>query len=137
MMSWRKRQKQYHDTNNVDDYDKEYVLIDDPISTLLYAREYFKTDIPVLIYPAKSYAVAYIYAYLIKHLFQVEETIQDLLSDPLLLYGNDPFFRPYSEETRYIYDHLIECVTLDDILRTSQAQQTVQYFLKEMLLWDV
>lgn len=137
MMSWRKRQEQYHNTNNISDYDKEYILIDDPVSTFLYTQEYFKTDIPVLIYPAKSYAVAYIYAYLIKHIFRVQETIPDLLSDPLLLYGNDPFFRPYDDETKYIYDHLIESVALDDFLRTAQARATVQYFMKEMLLLDV
>ncbi len=85
-------------------------------------------------YPAKSYAVAYIYALLIEHYFG--DDARQVLADPSLLYNNDKHFVPYNETTSAVYDEMFDNVSVTDILTSTipQVAKTVEWFKKEMLL---
>ena len=88
-----------------DDFTKmEFVVKDEIVENAL---SYFKGQVFPLIYPAKSYAVAIIYATLIhrEYGYPVVET----LNDPDLFLGQDGYFVPYSADPEN-YDKLLERV---------------------------
>lgn len=85
-----------------------------------------------LIYPSKSYAVALIYAKLIELHFG--ESFYEALSDPELLYKNDPYFTPYNVESKVVYDAVIQQVPIVLQRNIPQIQATIEYFNKEFLL---
>lgn len=74
---------------------------DDVVSdAILHFRE--KTNL--WIYPAKSYFVAICYASWLSEDFG--EDFWDLLADPHLLAGNDPYYQPYGADPK-TYDSII------------------------------
>lgn len=94
------------------------------------AIAYFKSPRSELVFPAKSYAVAIIYAYLIQKHFNTE--FYTSLDDHDLLGGNDKYFVRYSSSKK-IYDEIIESVQVfgPDFCLNLQLEQiatTVYYF---------
>ncbi|MEE2671828.1 MAG: hypothetical protein VYA54_08960 [Bdellovibrionota bacterium] len=101
-----------------------------------YACQYFVEDSKV-IFPAKSYAVAVIYAKLISKYFN--EDFFDVLGDQDLFIGTDKFFRPYNEQ-KEVYNQIVDFLIQHDLVNfeesnISQVLKTVDYFKAEFL-WD-
>jgi hypothetical protein len=99
------------------------------------ALEYPRSDAQELYYPAKSYAVAIIFALLLKQEFK--EDIYVALSDPYLLNGDDPYFKTYVE-SKDIYDAILARFPMDCVLKPDQYsqnfQKTCKYFYMQFLL---
>lgn len=110
-----------------------HVVEDTDVSRIV---EYFTTDGINLSFPAKSYAVAIIYAILIEHYFG--DSVIDTLDDPHLFVGTDKHFVRYSDD-RDTYDQAL--ALLGDITAVSliqspihNVQKTISYFNQEVLL---
>jgi len=107
----------------VKEYDDED-LIDDII-------DYFYTPSDLLVYPAKSYAVALIYAQLLVNHFN--EDFYNVLNDENLLYGNDSYFVAY-HNAKYVYDTVLSHIELTFDNPTPQVQTTIDYFKEEFYI---
>lgn len=81
-----------------------------------------------LIYPAKSYFVAIVYAKLLEEHF--DENFYDCLSDKELL-PDDYFFVPYNRN-RNVYNAVLS--KIGDPLGYKAAEKTKEYFYQEFLL---
>lgn len=96
-----------------------------------HIRRYFTEPVSHLVYPAKSYAVALVYSALLEEYFGVDRL--EALKDPDLLYGNDRFFRPYTDTTKHIYD-----AVLDEFppfnAELPQVRTTIDSFKREFYL---
>lgn len=93
------------------------------------ALHYFKEATFPLIYPAKSYAVAIIYAYKLNEIYGIDKYL--VLNDPDLFLGQDPYFVPYSDNPK-VYDEIM--TRLEDMpnwIESGWAPQTVEYCLLE------
>ena len=93
------------------------------------ALHYFREATFPLYYPAKSYAVAIIYATKLKELYGID--VKETLSDPDLFLGQDPYFIPYGKDP-VTYDTLLK--RLEEIpnwIESGWAPQTVEYCLLE------
>ena len=97
MKDWKIKQELYHRLNVVHEDDLSKVNIQKTNNVVDDAIRYFNERDIGWIYPSKSYVVAMCYAWWLSHDFQ--EDFADLLNDKDLLYGNDPYFKPYSEDT--------------------------------------
>jgi len=97
MKDWKIKQELYHRLNVVHEDDLSKVNIQKTNNVVDDAIRYFNERDIGWIYPSKSYVVAICYAWWLSHDFQ--EDFADLLNDKDLLYGNDPYFKPYSEDT--------------------------------------
>ncbi|MCY1348726.1 hypothetical protein D9M68_17740 [compost metagenome] len=103
-------------------------IIEDP-ELVENALHYFKEATFPLIYPAKSYAVAIIYATKIEELYGIP--IKETLNDPDLFLGHDQYFVPY-ELDRATYDTILERLNeMPDWINSGWAPQTVKYCLME------
>lgn len=80
------------------------------------------------LWPAKSYLVAFLYATWLEDAYG--GSWKEYLDDTELLYGNDPYFVPYSDEPEF-YDLLhVHCVTTYE----SPVNKDIRkYFELEML----
>lgn len=136
MKEWKVRQDVYHrlSQTHVDSFDRsEYdwvgwgsdVLVDD-------VCRYFSENPDKLTYPSKSIFVAIVYAKMIADVFQ--EDFIEVLSDQDLLYGNDPFFKPYPE-LKNVYDAVLEKVSPID-LQKGQCPDVVEYWNAEFLTME-
>lgn len=91
----------------------------------------------VISYPAKSYAVAVIYAHLLEQHFGVP--FGESLNDPMLLYGNDPHYVPYTDDPE-VYHTIHQNVCLDEgityglLHEFPQVVATVDYFNREFFI---
>lgn len=140
MKEWKVRQEMYHrlttGQERGDDLAKEKIEENfSPLEVVKKAIEYYHKDSEVLYYPAKSYAIAILYAKLLEREFG--EDLYVALSDPDLLFQNDPYFKTYPESSK-IYDEVLESFP-EDILLTPEkfsrnAHKSFQYFYKEFLL---
>jgi len=106
MQEWKIKQEIYHrlNTEHTDDLKKVDIVITTNVKE--DALRHFVEYVDEWIYPAKSYAVAFCYAYWISQDYLNEEFYM-LLNDPDLLHGNDPYFRTYKEDPdtyNYIMD---------------------------------
>ena len=97
MKDWKIKQELYHRLNVVHEDDLSKVNIQKTNNVVDDAIKYFNERDVGWIYPSKSYVVAICYAWWLSHDFQ--EDFADLLNDKDLLYGNDPYFKTYSEDT--------------------------------------
>lgn len=107
LKEWKVLQEIYHRLNpeHSDDLKNfDMILVKDKYEIVQHALEYFTNKEKQFVYPSKSYVVAIVYADYISQRW--DENFFDLLDDPDLLYGNDPFFVRYSEDSR-TYDILI------------------------------
>ena len=82
-----------------------------------------------LIYPAKSYFVAIVYAKLLEEYFN--ENFYDCLNDKELL-PDDYFFVPYNRN-RNVYNAVLS--KIGDPLEYKAAEKTKEYFYQEFLLY--
>ena len=82
-----------------------------------------------LIYPAKSYFVAIVYAKLLECYFN--ENFYDCLDDEGLL-PDDSFFVPYNRN-RNVYNAVLS--KIGDPLEYKAAEKTKEYFYQEFLLY--
>ena len=87
----------------------------------------FFTTTSQLVFPAKSYFVAIIYAKALEKYFQVP--FYEALSDNELL-PDDKWFKPYNE-SKEIYDNILE--RIGDIWQYDSINKTLNYFKKEFL----
>ena len=97
MKDWKIKQELYHRLNVVHEDDLSKVNIQKTNNVVDDAIKYFNERDVGWIYPSKSYVVAICYAWWLSHDFQ--EDFADLLNYKDLLYGNDPYFKTYSEDT--------------------------------------
>lgn len=109
MKEWKIKQEIYHRLYKEysDDLNKIEVTISDNIAET--ALRHFNERVEEFIYPAKSYFVAFCYAYWIS--VDYKEDFLELLKDPMLLAGNDPYYKTYDEDSE-TYDFLIARVNL-------------------------
>lgn len=138
MTEWKDRQRLYALTWKHHD-DIHPVVVDGSFLTRPDAAEfvctYFTHEWEKLVYPAKAFAVALVYAKLIERYFGADLYVA--LNDPDLLLG-DRFFSPYSSHPR-IYDRSIEILTAEKLWEFEdsalpQVQSTVGYFKREFWL---
>lgn len=93
------------------------------------ALHYFREATFPLIYPAKSYAVAIIYATKLHEVYGHD--VRETLDDADLFLGHDHYFVPYSQDPA-TYDAIL--ARLDHFpnwLESGWAPQTVRYFYLE------
>lgn len=133
MQEWKVRQKYFDMMNGTNRYTDDLNDVDitmiDKEEIVDAAIQHFEEYIDEWIYPAKSYVVAICYATWIAQDFN--EDFYELLNDPELLAGNDPFFVPY-EEDKYTYDQIIDAVLpLDE--RGGMVPDIYEYYVEEIL----
>jgi len=102
---WKIRQKLYHKTNTEHDDDLNKLHTEYSSNIIETAVKYFNDRDLGFVYPAKSYVVAICYAYWLSKDFN--ENFYELLSDKDLLFGNDPYFKIYEEDTK-TYDEILK-----------------------------
>ena len=89
------------------------------------------------VFPAKSYAVAIIYAFLIEKYFN--EKYNEVLKDINLFVGTDKYFEPLSDTNRDVYRLIIKRLVAGNLLdfeksKISHVQVSCEYFKRECLL---
>jgi len=122
------RKKSYK-INKFDDYNlpcSRLILSDQDLIDLTV--HFFKTE-SKLIYPAKSFFVAIVYAYCLNKYFN--EDFYKSLNDPDLLL-NDPSFVPYSK-AKFIYNSILERID-SDIECYKSTEKTIDYFKQEFMI---
>ena len=98
MKEWQVKQEVYHrlNKNHTDDLNKVEIVFDDNQEVIIKnAIRHFNEKVDEWLYPAKSYVVAICYAYWVSRDFN--EDFYDLLNEPMLLAGNDPYFKTYEK----------------------------------------
>ncbi len=143
MKEWQIRQDIFHkffqQQDLGDSLDKETIIEEfDTQMIVQRALEYPLKQTKDLYYPGKSYAVAITFAKLLEKYFN--EDFYEALDDKMLLYGNDPHFKTYSED-KEIYDQIIKNFPFQLLDQGSEIacenyKKTYQYFLKEFLLHE-
>jgi hypothetical protein len=101
-----------------------------------YLCQYFTDDVET-VFPAKSYAVAIIYASLLNKYFGAD--FKEELSDPDLFLGTDKYFVPYSVD-HLTYDLVIDFLELNNLWNFEEndlthVSKSVEYFFKEFM-WE-
>ena len=129
-MNWKNRRKLAYLINDFDDTDLDYTVKTNGSSEELAGEivNFFITG-SRLIYPAKSYFVAIVYAKLLECYFN--ENFYDCLDDEGLL-PDDYFFVPYNRN-RNVYNAVLS--RIDDPLEYKAAEKTKEYFYQEFLLY--
>ena len=128
-MNWKNRRKLSYLINDFDDvnlpytvrtYDSDKALIKEIVSFFINGSE--------LIYPAKSYFVALVYAKMLEKHFGVD--FYTALEDKELL-PDDIFFVTYNNN-REIYDSVLK--TIGNPLDYEAAENTKKYFYQEFMI---
>lgn len=130
MMTWRERRKLSYLMHNFDDvnlpHEEIKAMTDDQLVDMVVF--FFKTE-SSLIYPAKSYFVAIIYAGLLEHYFHISFfealNMNDLLPD-------DKWYVPYLKN-RKVYDRILNEIP-KDFLSLLSTKKTINYFKEEFLV---
>ncbi|MNU61448.1 hypothetical protein D3C71_506550 [compost metagenome] len=110
-----------------DDFAKMEIVLDEEL--LNNAKHYFLEASFPLIYPAKSMAVAVIYALLLEETYAINplESLRDLD----LFLGQDEYFQTYDNHPA-VYDELLEWVlSFPNWKEMGWAPKTVEYFRLE------
>lgn len=131
MEDWKVRQEVYHRLNKEhgDDLNTKDITISENIVD--EAVDYFFTKNKGWVYPAKSYMVGICYSKWLAERFG--ETPFDYLNNPNLLYANDPYFVPYSED-KETYDKILEKVSWGFKKDSGMVSDVWTYFQAEFLL---
>lgn len=129
----KKRRQIAYKLNKWDDVDLPFFVdINDVPQQVV---KFFKTQ-SELIYPAKSYFVAIIYAKCLEKYFA--QDFYKSLDDPELLV-DDKYFKPYSEALE-TYNNILNVIGTN-ILEYHSTEKTINYFKKEFLvdgeLWSL
>ncbi len=139
MAEWKFLQDLYHRLNqdHPDEYtddDIEYMEDRSQQAIIDKVLWYFAGNVPEkVIYPAKSFFVAIVYARLLRDHFNEEP--YEVLDDEKLLYGNDPYFEPYSKQ-RDLYDAVIASIGWDFDLTKGEIPDVANYFYQEFQISD-
>ena len=127
-MDYKERRKLSYLINAFDDIDLDYIYIKQSKEDLIkLIIKFFNTE-SLLIYPAKSYFVAIVYAKCIEKYFHIN--FYDALNDEELL-PDDKYFKTYNE-SKDIYDKVLE--SIGDIYQYDSIDKTVKYFKQEYLI---
>ena len=127
-MDYKERRKLSYLINTFDDIDLDYIYIKQSKEDLVkLIIKFFNTE-SLLIYPAKSYFVAIVYAKCIEKYFHIN--FYDALNDEELL-PDDKYFKTYNE-SKDIYDKVLE--SIGDIYQYNSIDKTVKYFKQEYLI---
>ena len=128
MEEWKIKQEIYHrlNTNYDDDLNTKNVEMSDDIIT--NAIRYFKDKDIGFVYPAKSYMVAICYAKWLSE--DYGGGYYNYLDDEDLLYKNDPYFVPYSEDKR-TYDLILDHITWDFNEQDGLVPDVRKYYIEE------
>lgn len=94
---------------------------------------YFFTDKEILVFPAKSYAVAIIYSLLIEKYFSTP--FYDSLSDENLFWNSDKYFVSY-QHAKHIYDKVLITLKKDrhfdvENIPLENVKKTIEFFKQE------
>ena len=129
-MTWQNRRKLSYLMHEFDDTNLpyEYVMCNNQELVDMVIK-FFKTESQI-IYPAKSYFVAIVYAYYISKYFK--EDFYSVLNNEDLL-PDDMFFVPY-KVTPTVYDNIL--YEIGDIEQYESIKKTLQYFKQEFLIGD-
>ena len=127
MKDWKARQAAFHAVTEdfKDDLNDVDVVISDDI--VADAVMHFEEKVDEWIYPAKSYVVAICYAKWLEQDFG--EDFYEVLDDPDLLYGNDPYFVPYSNDEG-TYNAILEEIYFDE--NAGMVPDIHEYYKEEM-----
>jgi hypothetical protein len=133
------RQKLYLSFGAAETFSKELVFLDAlsiQNELILHIQNYFLIPQQKLIIPAKSFAVALIYAYELKKYF--DRDIRGSLDDPDFFAGTDQFFQTYSQAPK-IYEEMIawleqQAIAPDFNISLDQVQVTLNCFKQEFYL---
>ena len=128
MKDWKARQMAFHATSGDfrDDLNEVDIVISEDI--VGDAVLHFEEKIDEWIYPSKSYVVAICYAKWLEQDF--DEDFYEVLDDPDLLFGNDPYFVPYSEDEG-TYQAILEEIHFDEF--SGMVPDIYEYYKEEML----
>ena len=127
-MDYKERRKLSYLINVFDDIGLDYIYIKQSKEDLIKLIIKFFNTKSLLIYPAKSYFVAIIYAKCIEKYFHIN--FYDALNDKELL-PDDKYFKTYNE-SKDIYDKVLE--SIDNIYKYDSIDKTVKYFKQEYLI---
>lgn len=127
-MNWKERRKLAYLMYEFDDVGlpHEYISCSDNELVEMTVK-FFKTQ-SNLVYPAKSYFVAIVYAYYLQKHFS--ENFYTILDDERLLI-DDKHFVPYSK-SKSTYDRILK--EIGCIEQYKSIKKTVQYFKQEFLI---
>lgn len=129
MKEWKIRQEIYHrlTKDHGDDLNQRTIeIVDDVVAS---AIRYFTEKEPGWLYPSKSYVVAILYARWLHQEFG--EDFLTALDDPDLLYNNDPYFVPYSQDPE-TYIKIIAALPQD--MTQGRIPDIRGYFEREFML---
>lgn len=93
------------------------------------AITYFTKATFPLIYPAKSYGAAIVYATLIEKIYGYP--LRETLNDPDLFQGQDPYFKPYSTDPETYESIIKRLLDIPNWLESGWVPQTCKYFFLE------
>ena len=127
-MDYKERRKLSYLINVFDDIGLDYIYIKQSKEDLIKLIIKFFNTKSLLIYPAKSYFVAIVYAKCIEKYFHIN--FYDALNDEELL-PDDKYFKTYNE-SKDIYDKVLE--SIGDIYKYDSIDKTVKYFKQEYLI---
>lgn len=127
MQEWKIKQEIYHRLNHEyrDDLNKVDIVMSDDYNDIIL---HFHEKVDQWIYPAKSYFVAVCYASWIAE--DYNEDLIELLKDPMLLAGNDPYFKTY-EEDQETYDKILRDIELP-LKMTGMVPDVKEYYDEEI-----
>lgn len=127
MQEWKIKQEIYHRLNHEyrDDLNKVDIVMSDDYNDII---RHFHEKVDQWIYPAKSYFVAVCYASWIAE--DYNEDLIELLKDPMLLAGNDPYFKTY-EEDQETYDKILRDIELP-LKMTGMVPDVKEYYDEEI-----
>lgn len=134
MKEWKYRRLIYYCKGIYPDIDKSKIVYE-PDRITERAVEYFEKydDSGTLYYPAKSYAVAILYALLLEEYFG--GSFESYLKDSELL-DRDSYFVPYLKD-KETYDSILSNIDINKInYALPSIRITRDYFIKEFLLDD-
>lgn len=126
---WKEHRKMSYLMHEFDDVDLPYEYREMDGKELVDTVIRFFEEGSELLYPAKSYFVAIIYAERLHHYFGIG--FYDALDEEGLL-PDDKYFVRYSE-AKDVYDGILSRLP-GGFVRLSAAQKTVEYFKEEYLI---
>lgn len=114
-------------THHPDSFDNVESIVEEEL--VENALHYFSEATFPLIYPAKSYSVAIIYATKLNELYGVD--VLSILNDEDLFLGQDHYFVPYDSDPDTYNEIMSRLKEIPNWIESGWAPQTVEYCLKE------
>ena len=128
-MTWKTRRRLSYLMHEFDDFDLPYEVIEESDKKLVSRILRFFYEGSKLVYPAKSYFVAIVYAKMLERYFDIS-FYEALDQDDLLI--DDSFYCPYRFR-KEIYDKVLQELP-KDFLTLKSTKKTIAYFKEEFLI---